>query len=405
LGKIADTLQFPMATPFQQRSLASFATLTVLVSLVSFSTVWAQRTTEPEVISVDLKIVLNLTEHQNPRIVQSQAKVREAEIENDIARKKCLSDVAFSPSFYRRLEAEGKVWLQQAELSKVTSEELVDAGATYIDLLAALTGAAIARDQTTILEALLADAHKLAKTEGAARVEVARIEAELAGRRQSEAKLQGQAAAATAKLKYLCGLNPAAVIQPRDVRLKAIDLVDAGASVAELTAQAMAQGPGVREMAGLLDLIQRAADRTHLTTLCEGDGIEDDAGFKIGCGLSELFTQRQKRRLLQAKLEEARLAGQGLQAKLAMGVDEARQTILAGREQMRQGEEQVVKARRAYELSHERLKLTVPGSSYSEVLFSLQSLGLAQTNYLNAIREHNKAQIRLFVLLDAGPLG
>ena len=377
--------------------------MTVLVVLVSFSTVWAQRTTEPEVISVDLKIVLNLTEQQNPRIVQAQAKVREAKIENDVARKKCLSDVAFSPSFYRRLEAESKVWLQQAELSKVTSEQLVDAGGTYFDLLAALTGAAMARDQATILEALLADAQKLAKTEGSARVEVARIEAELAGRRQAEAKLEGEAAAATAKLKYLCGLNPTVVIQPRDARLKAIDLANADASVAELTAQALIQGPGIREMAGLLDLLQSAADRAHISTLCEGDSIEDDAGFKIGSSLSELFTQRQKRRLLLAKLEEARLANQELQAKLALGVEEARQTILAGREQMRQGEEQVVKARRAYELSHERLKLTVPGSSYSEVLFSLQSLGLAQTNYLNAIREHNKAQVRLFMLLGRTP--
>jgi outer membrane protein TolC len=91
-----------------------------------------------------------------------------------------------------------------------------------------------------------------------------------------------------------------------------------------------------------------------------------------------------------------------LQGKLTLGVQEARETIAGGTEQIRQAQEHIDKARRAYELSNDRLNLRVPGSTHSEVLLSLQGLGLAQANYLNVLREYNKAQVRLMVLLGGG---
>ena len=44
------------------------------------------------------------------------------------------------------------------------------------------------------------------------------------------------------------------------------------------------------------------------------------------------------------------------------------------------------------------------GSSLSEVLLNLQALGGAQLNYLNAIRDYNKAQLRLLIF-TTGPGG
>jgi outer membrane protein TolC len=125
------------------------------------------------------------------------------------------------------------------------------------NLLTALTGATIAHDEADILEALLADVQKLAQTDAAARVEVARIEAELASRRQTEARLHAQVAGASAKLKYLLGLNWANMIQSRDSHLRGIDLMKIDLSLSELVAQASAQGPGVREMQTVLDLLPR----------------------------------------------------------------------------------------------------------------------------------------------------
>ncbi len=82
-------------------------------------------------------------------------------------------------------------------------------------------------------------------------------------------------------------------------------------------------------------------------------------------------------------------------------MQESRIAILSGREEIKLSDEALKEARLAYQLSDERLKNNVPGSTPSEVLLGLQSLSLAQINYVNGIRTYNKAQLRLMVLLGA----
>ena len=47
---------------------------------------------------------------------------------------------------FRRVEAERQVWAQKGELSKLTSENLLDASTTYIDLLSARTGIVVSEE-------------------------------------------------------------------------------------------------------------------------------------------------------------------------------------------------------------------------------------------------------------------
>ena len=319
-------------------------------------------------LPIGLDTVLRLAESQSPQIAVARARVDDAYAESDLAAKKLLHPK-------KKAEAEGKVYQQQAELAKVTSETLLDAGGTYMDWLAARTGEGIAREQIQNIDKLLEDAKKLASAEEAARIEVTRVEAELAGRRESGAKLRAQGRAAAAKLIYLLGLNPAAELQPLDRRLEPVELVNADRPVPELVAQALAQGPGVREMEELLAFVEQQTDRA--------------------CGAGQ-------RQVVEAKIEVVQLSYNELQAKLTLGAQEARETILGGKEQIRHGQEQIDKARRAYEISSDRLNMRVPGATHSEVLLSLQALGLAQANYLNAVRDYNKAQVRLMVLLGGG---
>jgi hypothetical protein len=51
------------------------------------------------------------------------------------------------------------------------------------------------------------------------------------------------------------------------------------------------------------------------------------------------------------------------------------------------------------DLSEKRLQENVAGASTTEVLQSLRGLEVAHINYLQAIAAHNKAQIRLMLLL------
>src|SRR5581483_100333 len=85
---------------------------------------------------------------------------------------------------YLQSDARGQVSRQKAELSRVTSENLLDAADAYIDLLAALSGAAIAREAETKVAELLESARRLAKAEPGTEVQVEGVESELYYRKQ-----------------------------------------------------------------------------------------------------------------------------------------------------------------------------------------------------------------------------
>ena len=52
---------------------------------------------------------------------------------------------------YAKLDAARRTWQQKGELRRVTAEVLLDAAGTYIDLLAAHSGLAIARSPSTAI--------------------------------------------------------------------------------------------------------------------------------------------------------------------------------------------------------------------------------------------------------------
>jgi outer membrane protein TolC len=115
----------------------------------------------------------------------------------------------------------------------------------------------------------------------------------------------------------------------------------------------------------------------------------------------DLVTARDSQRVVQAKTEQAHLAYQDLRGKLTAGVQEARETVVSGKEQIRLAEEQIQEARLVHELSEKRIQNFVPGSSYGEVLLSLQSIVFAQGSYVASVRDYDKAQLRLLMLLGA----
>src|SRR5262249_8632934 len=119
---------------------------------------------------------------------------------------------------------------------------------------------ALARTLETDLNALRGRAEKLAELERGARVEVVRIEGELSGQAQLIRKLEGQARSASAKLAYLLGLDPCTELVPADTELIAFPLADADAPICDLVAQALASGPGMKELEAILCLIQQGMD-------------------------------------------------------------------------------------------------------------------------------------------------
>lgn len=408
-------------------------------------------------LAINLDTVFRLAEDQNTQVALARARVCEASAERGIAATSWLPRLDVGTAYrrheggianedgslthssfgrlfggveltgrldlreavYQKVNAERMLWQQQGELRRITSETLLDAAGTYVDLLAARTGEAIADSRQKDLHDLHVRAQKLATTEPGAKVEVARIEAQLRGRDQVMLEMREQAARASVKLAYLLGLDPAVTMVPVDAELVPLDLVDVSPPVADLVARTLAVGPGIHEMEGLLALIHDSIERSkgpgRLLPVFEvymaegifgtGPGSRSDwdnrwdFGMAARWNLTEHFTRCDRERLIRAKTEQAHLAYQDLRAKLTAGVYEAREAILSGREQIRATQEQITQAKRAHKLSDDRLKNNVAGSSASEVLLSLQALSLAQASYVSVLRAYDKAQLRLVLLL------
>jgi outer membrane protein TolC len=416
-------------------------------------------------VLIGLDTVFRLAEDQNPQVRLAREKVREAYAERGIAKTRWLPELWIGSAYYRheggiqdftgpllrsstgalfggvelngrldlrdlayqQVNAQRQVWQQKGELSRITSETLLEAACTYIDLLAARTGELIAREMETDLLKLRDRALKLAEADPAAQVEVARIKAELGGRQQSILKLRQQGNAASAKLAYLLGIDPCTDLQPIDSSLAPFDLVDATPPTCVLVERALTNGPGIRELEGLLGLIHESIDRANGWTsrlpvvglrVAEGgfgaganSTLDWDNRFDLGIqarwNLTEFLNAKERRRLAVARLQQAQIAYDDTKSKLKAGVEEARDAIHNGRVQIRLGEEQIRDAREAQDRSIERLDLKIPGSTHTEVLFAVRSLALAQVNYLTALANFDKAQLRLMVLLGpsacAGP--
>jgi outer membrane protein TolC len=407
---------------------------------------------------INLDTVLHLAEEQNTQIGLARERVNESLTENELAAHGWLPKVyagvgyfrheggiqnedgtltrsSFGSLFpgveikgevdlreatYNRVNAERKVWQQKGELSKVTTETLVEAADTYFDLLTARRAEAVLRDLQRSHDPLLKRALDLQKEVGDILIEGVR--AEMTGRRQAMAKLHQQGDAASAKLAYLLGMDPLTQLVPTDDAPAPIEVVDASPDPTALVDRALTAGPGVHELQALLGVLQdgmaqlqgpkRFVPRIGLTAVegafgaGPGSRLDWDNRFDLGItarwNLTEFITAHEQRRLACSRLQQAQLSYKDLRGKLGLSVEEARTAILSGREQIKLGEEQVQHAGRTFELSNTRLKENVPGSSTTEVLQSLRGLEFSHISYLQAISAHNKAQIRLMLLLGAG---
>jgi outer membrane protein TolC len=407
-------------------------------------------------LPVSLDAVLRLAQDRNGQLAIARARLEEAFAQQDLAGKKWLPELTFGPAYYRheggiqeftgqfihssygslfaglelrgkidlrdaayhRIDAERKVWQQKGELSKLTSETLLDAAGTYIDFLAAKTSEAVSLESQKKLDDLAGLAQRLAKVDPGLRVEVVRARSEIQGQQLMTRKLREGANKAAAKLNYLLNLDPTSPLAPVDGSLAAFELVDPSLDSQALVAQALGAGPGVREMEGLLALIDdtraKAAGPGRFIPSVElfmaegafgaGPGSQStwdnrwDLGLHVKWNLTDLVTARQRRRVADAQSEQARLGYDELRAKLALGVREAYESSLSGKEQIHLGQMQIREAEEAYDLSNSRLKENIKGSSPSEVLLAIRGLAGARLFYLQALQDYDKAQLRLFVL-------
>jgi len=412
----------------------------------------------PKVIPITLDAIFRLAESKNSKIGLARARVAEAAAQNDLAAKNWLPNLYMGTYYYRheggianengtitrssfstlfpglelyskmdlrqltfeRIVAERAFWQERGDLSRVTSETLVDASATYVDMLAARTSELIALEIDNELQSLLNRSEKLAQTEPAARIIAGRVRTFLAGLKQSTVRAREECARAAAKLSYLLSLDPCAMLVPLDQQLIPLELVDANVPCCDLVARVLANGPGVYETQQILALAHEAIEKANgpgrflpvLETRMDeggfGTGPGDsmtwdnrwDLGVQVRWNLTDLFSRSERQRILRAKAAQAHFANADLKDKLSAGVQEARDSIVFGRQEIDLGQNYVNQARDVNKLARERMmEMFALASAHDEVLLSLQALAGSEIAYLNAVRDFNKAQLRLLVLL------
>jgi outer membrane protein TolC len=410
----------------------------------------------PHLVPISLDTILRLAEDQNLQVGQAREKVNEAEARVDLAHKKILPDIWVGAAYYKhdggiqledgtlihsstgamldgvdvksvldlkeyayqKVVAERNALQSRADLSKLTYDTLLDATTTYVDLLAAQQSRAVAVQlEKDLLELLPLAEKKVAVMPGAA-VEVSRIQAEIAARRQNILKFEAQAAGANARLIYLLGLDPCSQLVPIDSGLIAFHLIDPHTPACDLVNQALAQGPGIHELEQMVALIEDSIRKSkgcaRFMPVIEAHGIDGafgagpgddwkydnrfDAYIDVRWNLTDFCTRCERRRIAEAQRAQAHLAYSDLQAKLTAGVEEARADILSGGPEMARGEDQVRFASKARDQSMKRLTTNAEGHSPTEVLMSLQTLSISHFNYVSAIRDYDKAQLRLMLL-------
>ncbi len=415
----------------------------------------------PHQLPIGLDTVLRLADEQNGQVAVAREKVREAFAEKNLAQSAWLPAINVGTAYYRHeggiqnedgrlthsstdalfagLEISGrfdlreatfqqvsaarKVWQQKGELSRVTSEVLLESATTYIDLLTARTAEVAAQQLLKDEEDVLDQAREIAKPgrDTGTQFQVEAIEAEVYGLRALIGKVRQQGDAASHKLAYLLGLGSDVELLPVEERLIAVDLVDPSAPAEDLVGRALAGGPGVRELERLLAVIHEGVAKAkgcgRLIPVVEVRMLE--GGFGAGAGarldwdnrwdlgvqarwnLTDLVTAPKLECVAASRIQQVQLTYQDVRAKLTLGVQEAREASLSGRDEVRLTAEAVQHARDGYQLSRQRLKGNVLGSTTTEVVQFIRGLQTAYLNYLMTVNAYDKAQLRLLVLTGA----
>jgi outer membrane protein TolC len=217
----------------------------------------------------------------------------------------------------------------------------------------------------------------------------------------------------------LLHMDPSTRLVANWEHLAPITLVDESQSEEELIQQAMAQGPGVAEVATLLSALdeqQRQLRRIGLVPTVsiasglgafgggEGSALGDfgdrtDVGVSAYWDVLKIMGTKHTREMFAVKRRQAVLEQQKLEARLAAGVKVARSRAVEARKMIREAEVEVDLAIQRYALSKKRMEAGLLQMPALEMLPAIGILGSARANYLQAVIEFNKAQVELMYLL------
>jgi outer membrane protein TolC len=419
-----------------------------------------------ETLPIDLPTVLRLVDEKSPAVGVAQARVREAQARLDLAEVQWLPHLSvgaaytrfdgqtqnqrgeifsvsranlfagggpalaldFAEAIYRPLVERRATAAEAFRAEAVAQSTELDAAVAYLDLVQLHAQLEINADTLAKAEAMLAAAEnaRAAKLDRSAG-DVQRAQSEVLLRRTERIDLEGRVGAASARLGRLLLLQPNVRLVPADAAVVPVPLISPTATLDELVATAIQHRPDLaanREAIAAAWQRVRRAERGPLfpkltvanQTGTFGGGLNDDLQrfdarnalsvqlfWEVrNLGLGNRFDADERR----AVLDQAQYQLLDVQARASAEIVEAAQLAAAKYESLDLAERAVKEATELYRINKEGTMNVVDAKNLFDALRPLQAiqvLNQARLNYLNAVIDFNKAQIRLFTAMGNPP--
>ncbi|MEO2090398.1 MAG: TolC family protein, partial [Gemmataceae bacterium] len=334
-----------------------------------------------------------------------------------------VADALYGPLVARRVRSAAQF---QAAAAAITAEQ--DAALAYLDLVQLHAQLEINADTLARAEELLRGAENakqfnLDRTAG----DVNRAKTEVLLRRTERLDLEARASAVSARLGRLLYIQPNVRLVPADRAVAPFTLVDPSQSIDDLLATATANRPdlaaGREAVAAAWQRVRQAQREPFIPKVAIqnqtgsfGGGVNDDlSNFSARNALSvQLFWEVRNLGLgnraavaeRRALTDQARYQLADAQARAAAEVVEAAQTAVAKFAAIAPAEEAVKEATELYRINRSGTQNLVDTKNLFDALRPLQSiqaLNTARLNYLNAVTDHNRAQLRLLAAVGTPP--
>jgi outer membrane protein TolC len=334
-----------------------------------------------------------------------------------------VAEAIYGPLVARRVRSAAQF---QEAAATIGAEQ--DAAAAYLDLVQLhaqleVNAETLSRAEEMLKAAESAKQANLDRTAG----DVQRARTEVLFRRTERLDLEARAAATSARLGRLLYLQPNVKLVPADVAVAPLTLVDPARTIDDLLATALDTRPDLAAGREAIAAAWARVKQAQREPLIPKVAIQNQTG-NYGGGLNEDLSRFGARNALSVQLFwEVRNLGFGnragvaerraavdqtryqladAQARAAAEVVEAAQTAAAKFEAIAPAEEAVKEATELYRINKSGTQNVVDAKNLFDALRPLQAiqaLNTARLNYLAAVMDHNRAQLRLLAATGTPP--
>ncbi|MEM0925140.1 MAG: TolC family protein [Planctomycetota bacterium] len=320
-----------------------------------------------------------------------------------------LADAIFEPRVTER-----RAWAQGHAASAALNEQLLEAAASYTELVTAVQLAAVmesSQDRTAALAKLTSD---FAEAGEGLQADADRLQTEVSLVESRLIQARGRIELASARLSQAIGMRSASQIVPMEINLLPITWQDSRDDRGTLIATGLSMRPELKEAQALVAEACEAYKREHYAPFVPSvllgfstggfggglgndlDQIDDRYDFDAivswrfrNLGVGERAIRRERSaRVQEAKFEKIRRMDQ-----VAREITESHATVAIRSRQIDVTQAAATSAQSSFERNLKRIR---EGEGLPlEVLQSVQALELAETAYVDAVAGHNLAQLRL----------